>query len=76
MLIVLLKNEKKSLLKKDARRLKLLDIARDRRKTLKRENEKRKMEKSQTATILFYFYIFTFLYRKIYVLLKNTFGKT
>ena len=55
MLIVLLKNEKKSLLKKDASRLKLLDIARDRRKTLKRENEKRKMEKSQTATILFYF---------------------
>ena len=76
MLIVLLKNEKKSLLKKDARRLKLLDIARDRRKTLKRENEKRKMEKSQTATILFCFYIFTFLYRKIYVLQKNTFGKT
>ena len=37
--------------------LKLLDIARDRRKTFKKEKEKRKMGKGQTTTInIFHFY--------------------
>ena len=44
----------------------MLDIARDRRKTLKKEKEKRKMWKSQTAAIIFFF-TFTFLCGKMYV---------
>ena len=37
----------------------LLDVARDRRKTLKKEKEKRKIRKNQTTTkIIFYFHIF------------------
>ena len=56
---------------------KLLDIARDRRKILKKEKEKRKMRKSQrksqtATTISFAFY---FLYRKICILLEGIFGK-
>ena len=38
---------------------KLLGIARDRRKTLKKK-EKREMRKSQKTTIFFYFFVFTF----------------
>ena len=53
---------------------KLLDIARDRRKTLKMEKEKRKMKKSQTTINIFF--IFPFLYRKTYILLENVFEKT
>ena len=45
---------------------KLLDIARDRRKTLKKENEKQKNEKSQTATrnifLLLLFYMEKFIF--------------
>ena len=47
-------------------------MARDRRKTLKNEKEKQKMRKSQTTTTFFTI----FLYRKIYILLGNIFGKT
>ena len=44
----LLKNQKKKkILKKDVSHLKLLDMARDRKKTSKNEKEKRKMRKSQ-----------------------------
>ena len=46
----------------------LFDLARDRRKTLKRE-KKWKIRKSQIAIInIYYIYTFTFLYRKIYLL--------
>ena len=45
---------------------KLFDIARDRRKTLKKEKEKRKMRKRQTATVhiflLLLFYIEKFIF--------------
>ena len=53
----------------------MLDIARDRRKTLKIGKEKRKARKDQT-TILNIFFTFTFLCRKIYTALENIFGKT
>ena len=51
---------------------KLLNITRDRRKTLKKEKEKRKMGKYQTTKI---FFAVTFLCRKIDILLKYKFGK-
>ena len=51
---------------------KLLDITRDRRKTLKKEKEKWKMGKYQTTKK---FFTVTFLCRKIYILLKYEFGK-
>ena len=54
--------------------LKLIGIARDRRKTLKKEKEKRKMIKSQTTPINIF--LLTFLFRKIYILLENVFRKT
>ena len=42
---------------------KLLELARDRRKTLKKEKEKRKMRKSQTTKISFLlFYIKKFIF--------------
>ena len=57
----LLKNDTKSLLKKDASQPKVawtVDIARDRSKILKKEKEKRKMRKNQTtAFLLLLFYI-------------------
>ena len=64
---------KKSLLKKDATHIKLLDIAIDTRKTLKKEKEKRKMGKLNNNK---YFFIFNFLYKKVYILLENIFRKT
>ena len=51
---------------------KLLDITRDRRKSLKEEKEKRKMGKYQTTK---FFFTVTFLGRKIYILLNYKFGK-
>ena len=48
------------------------NIARDRSKTLKKGKEKRKMRKSQPTAFL----LLLFLYRKIYILLENIFGKT
>ena len=54
---------------------KLLDIARDRRKTLKKENEKQKKWKKSNSNKK-YFFTPTFLYGKIYILLENIFGKT
>ena len=53
---------------------KLLDIARDRRKTLKKEKEKRNMRKSQT-TIINMFFILLF-YMEKFILLENVFEKT
>ena len=53
---------------------KLFDITRDARKAIKKEKEKRKMIKIQTTTINI-FLTFTFLYRKICLLLENKFGK-
>ena len=52
---------------------KLLDMTRERRKTLKKEKEMRKMGKYQTTN---FFFTVTFLCRKIYILLKYKFGKT
>ena len=49
--IALLKNEKKNFSKKDASHLKLLDIARYKRKALKKKKEKQKKRKSQTTAI-------------------------
>ena len=62
---------KKNLPKKDAS----LDIARDRKKTLKKGKEKRKMRKRHTAIINIFLPLF-FLNRKLYVLLENISGKT
>ena len=53
---------------------KLFDIARDRRKTLKKEKEKRNMRKSQT-TIINMFFILLF-YMEKFILLENVFEKT
>ena len=53
---------------------KLLDIARDRRKTLKKGKEKRNMRKSQT-TITNMFFILLF-YMEKFILLENVFEKT
>ena len=55
---------KKNLLKEDSSHLKIADIVRDRRITLKKEKEKRKMRKSQTTTIFFLLFI---LYIEKYV---------
>ena len=65
----LLKNEKKKSKMMQATK-ELLDTARDRRKTLKKEKEKRKMWKSQTAATIFFF-TFTFLCGKIYIWWKT-----
>ena len=54
----------------------MLDIARDRRKTLKKEKEQRTIRKSQTTSNKYFFTFNTFLYRKNYILLENIFGKT
>ena len=54
---------------------KLLDIARDRRKTLKKENEKQKKWKKSNSNKK-YFFTPTFLHGKFYILLENIFGKT
>ena len=52
---------------------KVLDIARDRRKILEKEIEKRKIKSKNNK----YFFTFTFLYGKIYILCyKIIFGKT
>ena len=48
----------------------MFEIVRDRRKTLIKEKEKRKMRKSQTTTTN-HLLTFTFLYRKIYLLLET-----
>ena len=61
---VLSLNTKKNLLKKDSSHLKIADIVRDRRITLTKEKEKRKMRKSQTTTIFFLLFI---LYIEKYV---------
>ena len=53
---------------------KLPDIARDRRKTSKKEKEKRKIRKTQTATKIFF--LLLLFYKEIYILLENMFGKT
>ena len=70
----LLNNEINIFSKKMQAILKLIGIARDRRKTLKKEKEKRKMIKSQTTPINIF--LLTFLFRKIYILLENVFRKT
>ena len=49
---------KKKLFKKDATTEKLLDIAREERKTFKKEKEKRKIRKSQTTINKFLFLLF------------------
>ena len=53
---------------------KLFDIARDRRKTLKKEKEKRNMRKSQTTIINMFFILL--LYMEKFILLENVFEKT
>ena len=52
---------------------KLLDKARDRRKTLKKRKRKTKNDKKSNNK---YHFILTFLYRKIYIFLENIFGET
>ena len=54
---------------------KLFDIARDRRKTLKKRDRKTKNEKKSNNNNK-YFFTYTFLCRKIYILLENIFAKT
>ena len=71
----LLKNEIKNILKKDGSHLKIawqLIIARDRSKTFKKRERKTKNEKKSNKS----FFTFTFLYRKIYILLENILRKT
>ena len=53
---------------------KLLNIAKDSRKALRKENKKQKIRKKSNNNKK-YFFTFTFLYRKIYILLENIFGK-
>ena len=53
----------------------LLNIAKDSRKALRKENKKQKIRKKSNNNKK-YFFTFTFLYRKIYILLENIFGKT
>ena len=50
---------------------KLPDIARDRRKTSKKETEKRKIRKTQTATKKFFFYFYFFIKKFISYLEKH-----
>ena len=57
----------------DARHQKLLNIARDRWKALKKEKEKRKLGKLSNK-INKYIITFTFSYRKNYILLENIFA--
>ena len=71
----LLKNEIKNILKKDGSHVKIawqLIIARDRSKTFKKRERKTKNEKKSNKS----FFTFTFLYRKIYILLENILRKT
>ena len=49
-----------------------VDIARDRSKTSKKEEEKRKMRKSEITAFL----LLPFLYRETYILLENVFEET
>ena len=65
----LLKNEKN--IKRDES---YLNIARDRRRTLKKRTKNEKWEKVKQQLLIFC--TFTFLYRKIYILFQNIFGKT
>ena len=70
-----LKTKKKSCQRSWKPARKLADIAGGRRKTLKKRKEKQRMAKNQTiATNIFF--TFTFLYRKIYILLENILGKS
>ena len=59
---------KKKISKKTRATSKFLEIARSRRKTLKKDEEKRKIRKNQ-AIIIFFIY-------KNFFFLGNTFGKT
>ena len=73
--VLSLKTKKKSCQRSWKPARKLADIARGRRKTLKKRKEKQRMAKNQTiATNIFF--TFTFLYRKIYILLENILGKS
>ena len=54
---------------------KLLDITRD-KKDIKKRGKNTKNVKRSNNTNNKYFFTFIFLYRKIYILLENTFGKT
>ena len=51
----------------------MLDIARDRRKTLKKET---KMKNKKEPINNKYVFPFTHLHRKIYILLEDIYGKT
>ena len=50
-------------------------MARDRRKALKNQKEKRKMRKRQKITINIFIPLFFYI-EKNYILLQNIFGKT
>ena len=54
---------------------KLLDITRD-KKDIKKRGKNTKNIKRSNNTNNKYFFTFIFLYRKIYIFLENTFGKT
>ena len=42
----------------------------------KRERKAKNERKSNSSNTIFFIFFYTFLYRKIYVLLENIFGKT
>ena len=42
----------------------------------KRERKAKNERKSNNSNTIFFIFFYTFLYRKIYVLLENIFGKT
>ena len=42
----------------------------------KRERKTKNERKSNNSNTIFFIFFYTFLYRKIYILLENIFGKT
>ena len=52
----------------------MLNIARDRRKTLKKEKEKQKMRKSQITTKNIFLLLHSYVEK--FIFLENIFGKT
>ena len=70
-----LKNYKDNLLKKDASHLKIPCCSNRQKKNIRKRERKTKNENKPNKKNN-YFFTFTFLYRKVYILLENIFGKT
>ena len=75
MKIALLKKRKKIFSKKDASHLKIARHSKIQKQDTEKRKRKTKNEKKLNSSKI-YFFTFTFLYRKIYILLEKIFGKT